>query len=79
MLKDRLKTYRKRSGQVIVFYALLIPMILLVGGAGVDLGWYYLNVSRMQNAADAAVMAGAWEIVSEDESTMSEYRNVIAY
>ena len=48
-----------------MFYALMVPMILLVGGAGVDLGWYYLNVSRMQNAADAAVMAGAWEFLED--------------
>ncbi len=61
----RIKQCFIQRGQVAVFYALMVPMILLVGGAGVDLGWYYLNVSRMQNAADAAVMAGAWEFLED--------------
>lgn len=47
-------------------------MMFLLGGVGLDLGWYYLKVSRMQNAADAAVMAGAWKFL-EDEGTLSDY------
>ena len=46
-----------KKGQVAVFYALLIPILLLMGGVGLDLGWYYLNVSRLQNAADASALA----------------------
>ena len=61
-----------RRGQVAVFYALLIPTIFLLGGVGLDLGWYYLKVSSMQNAADAAVIAGAWKFL-EDEGTLSDY------
>ena len=34
-----------------------------MGGVGLDLGWYYLNVSRLQNAADAAVLAGAKKLI----------------
>ncbi|MBQ3336340.1 MAG: pilus assembly protein, partial [Selenomonadaceae bacterium] len=49
----------KQRGQVLVFYALLIPFLFLCIGVGLDLGWYYLNVSRLQNAADAAALAGA--------------------
>ncbi|MBQ6759116.1 MAG: Tad domain-containing protein, partial [Selenomonadaceae bacterium] len=54
-----MRRHKKRRGQVLVFYALMIPIFLLAGGVGLDLGWYYLNVSRLQNAADAAVVAGA--------------------
>ena len=35
---------------------------------GLDFGWYYLNVSRLQNAADAAVLAGAQELVKDTEN-----------
>ena len=59
--------YFKRRGQVLVFYALLIPLLFLFAGVGIDLGWYYLNVSRLQNAADAAVIAGAYKLVEQDE------------
>ena len=53
----------KQRGQVLVLYALLIPLLFLFAGVGLDLGWYYLNVSRLQNAADAAALAGAKVIV----------------
>ena len=42
---------------------MLIPLLFLFAGVGLDLGWYYLNVSRLQNAADAAALAGAKVIV----------------
>ena len=62
----------KQRGQVLVFYALLIPFLFLCIGVGLDLGWYYLNVSRLQNAADAAALAGALEI-TEIDKTMRDY------
>ena len=75
---NRILLIRKhlRRGQVLVFYALVIPLLFLMAGAGLDLGWYYLNVSRMQNAADAAVMAGAWKFLS-DEGTLSDYSDAL--
>ena len=48
-----------QRGQVLALYVVLIPFLFLFVGVGLDLGWYYLNVSRLQNAADAAVLAGA--------------------
>ena len=69
----RLKQFKwKQRGQVLAFYAVLIPTLFVFVGVGLDLGWYYLTVSRMQNAADAAVMAGAWKFL-EDEGTLSDY------
>ena len=41
----------RSRGQAMVFVALLIPLLILFVGVGMDLGWYYLNVSRLQNAA----------------------------
>ena len=59
-------------GQVMVMYALLIPLLFLFVGVGLDLGWYYLNVSRLQNAADAAVVAGAHALINDTEN-FSDY------
>ncbi|MBR2733369.1 MAG: pilus assembly protein [Selenomonadaceae bacterium] len=58
-----------QRGQVIILYALLIPLMFLFVGIGLDLGWYYLNVSRLQNAADAAALAGATELVVKSKVT----------
>lgn len=60
------KNYFKRRGQALVFYAVLIPTLFAFVGVGLDLGWYYLNVSRLQNAADAAVLAGAQVIINDN-------------
>ena len=54
-----------QRGQALLLYVLLIPLLILVVGVGIDLGWYYLNVSRLQNAADAAALAGAQELVKK--------------
>ena len=51
---------------------MLIPTLVVVAGAGLDLGWYYLNVSRMQNAADAAVIAGA-NSARNEEQALNDY------
>ncbi len=58
-----------QRGQVIILYALLIPLMFLFVGIGLDLGWYYLNVSRLQNAVDAAALAGATELVVKSKVT----------
>ena len=60
-----LKKFKQR-GQALVLFALLIPVLLLFVGVGLDLGWYYLNVSRLQNAADAAALAGAQIIINDN-------------
>ena len=62
----------KQRGQMLVFFALLIPIILLFVGLGIDIGWYYLNVSRLQNAADAAALAGANALLKTENSASNE-------
>lgn len=64
----------KQRGQVMVLWALLtlicfVPLI----GAGMDLGWYYLNVSRLQNAADAAALAGAKTLENKSFATFGTH------
>ena len=72
-----LKKFLKRRGQVLVFYALLMPLLILFVGVGMDLGWYFVNVSRLQNAADAAAIAGAKKIVDDTENFQGIDRSVL--
>ena len=60
----------RQRGQMLVLFALMIPIILLFVGLALDLGWYYFNVSRLQNAADAAALAGAKEIQDKSEAAL---------
>ena len=72
MLKKYFERWGSR-GQVLVLYALLLPILFLFFGAVFDFGWLYFNQSKLQNAADAAVVAGAYELVKTDE-TLKDYK-----
>lgn len=72
MLRKFFETLTQK-GQVIVFYALAVPVLFCFVGAAADFGWLYFNQSRLQNAADAAVTAGAKELIKKDQ-TLSDYR-----
>ena len=69
------KNASRQSGQTLIFFALLIPLLFLFTGVVIDLGWYYLNVSRLQNAADAAVLAGAKSLLEELKNNNSKYKS----
>ena len=68
-----------RRGQMLILFALLIPVIMLFVGLGLDIGWYYLNVSRLQNAADAAVVAGAHALVDDINAKNAAAKNLVTY
>jgi Flp pilus assembly protein TadG len=61
---------RPRRGQALVFLALV--MIVLIGGLGLALdgGFNFAQRRAMQNAADAAALAGAKALSINDVSTM---------
>ncbi len=56
-LKRRRKPDQKGSSLIIM--ALSLSALMFTGGVVVDLGSYYSQASRLQNAADAAAAAGA--------------------
>ena len=58
----------KQRGQSLIMFAMLMPVLIVFTGAGIDLGWYYFNVSRLQNAADAAALAGARALIDNYEN-----------
>jgi hypothetical protein len=53
---------RVQKGQVLVQVALMMVVLILFVGLAVDGGNVYSSRRRMQNAADAAALAGAWEL-----------------
>ena len=65
----------KQCGQVSVLFSLLMPIFILFLGLVLDLGWYYMNVSRLQNAADAAAVAGAQKFL-KDTANFPNYESV---
>lgn len=51
--------HRRQSGQSLVLIALLLPALLAVLALAIDGGYAYAQRRQMQNAADAAAVAGA--------------------
>ena len=60
---------KQQKGQIIVFTAVLLPFIIAMCGLTVDLGNLYIHKSKLQNAADAAAIAGAYAYADNGEST----------
>ena len=52
-------TIYKQKGQILIFTALLLPLLIAACGFTVDFGNMYIHKSKLQNAADAAAIAGA--------------------
>ncbi|MBQ7705759.1 MAG: Tad domain-containing protein [Selenomonadaceae bacterium] len=73
MLKKFFKN-KIQKGQSMVFFAIALPTLFMFVAAVIEFGWWFLNQSRLQNAADAAVLAGVNEILSEaDANTVLSY------
>ncbi len=50
---------KETRGQIFVMAAFMLPVILGMGALAVDVGYLYTARNQMQNAADAAAIAGA--------------------
>lgn len=61
-----------QKGQALAFFAIIFPVLFLCLAMAADFGWLYFNQSRLQNAADAAVVAGAKQLVF-DKQNLSDY------
>ena len=51
-----------QRGAILVLTAFLLPFIIAFTGLAVDFGSAYVRRSQLQNAADAAVLAGAYHL-----------------
>ncbi len=70
MCQDYLRE-RRQKGQIIVFTAVLLPFIIAMCGLTVDFGNMYVHKSKLQNAADAAAIAGAYAYAENGENKTS--------
>ncbi|GBE21090.1 hypothetical protein BMS3Bbin01_00431 [bacterium BMS3Bbin01] len=61
-LKKRLRPEPSDSGAALVWAAGSLVALLAFSALMVDLAWIYLNASRLQNAADAAALAGVVDV-----------------
>jgi hypothetical protein len=50
---------RDESGNILVIFALLLPMFLMVCAIVIDVGWWWANGKRAQIAADSCALAAA--------------------
>ena len=49
---------REDGGQTLIIVALMLSLLLGFAGLVADIGWYELNMVRIQRAADAVALAG---------------------
>ena len=59
------------KGTVIVFFALMLPFLILFAGMAIDIGRSYLHKSYMQNAADMAALAGVEKVSGKKASLIA--------
>jgi Flp pilus assembly protein TadG len=59
-----MRWYRRRAerGSIAVVVAIMLPVIFGLAGLVVDVGSWYLTRAQLQNAADAAALAGAADL-----------------
>ena len=50
---------REEAGAILVYVALIIPVLLAAAAISVDVARWYVEVQRVQRAADAAALAAA--------------------
>ncbi len=53
---------RDRGGVTLLIYALALPVLLGFTGLAVEVGDWYVVQEKLQTAADAGALAGAWEL-----------------
>ena len=58
MIRKFRELKERDSGVAMVWLATTVVLLLGTAGFAVDLGWLYLNASRVQRTADSAAMAG---------------------
>src|SRR5438067_8707617 len=73
------RAYRRaHRGQALVFLALATLILMRAMGLALDGGYNYAQRRQMQNAADAAALAGARVVASNDGSGITTYQLLAA-
>lgn len=64
------KYFKKQKGAIILMFLVFLPFILAFVGLAVDFGYVYAEKSKLQNAADAAALAGVPHL---QEDNLADY------
>lgn len=68
---------RRRKGQALVLVALMLPLLLGMAGAGVTVGTVYYSQAKLQNAVDAAALAGGRALFSQGNASAANGQTAI--
>lgn len=74
-MRNRMKIVKNEDGQVLIMVAFLMVVLIGIAALVLDVGNLYLTKSKLQNAADAAALAGARDLPAADaaRSTATTY------
>jgi Flp pilus assembly protein TadG len=64
---------RGNRGIAVVYIALLLIALLAFVGLAIDIGYMYVAKTQLQNAADAATLAGAAKLTGGIDSSTSAF------
>ena len=59
----RARGHRRRSGSLLIWLAVLVPILAGMVGLVIDSGLLLASYREAQNAADAAALAGAYDLI----------------
>lgn len=69
--------WKKRKGQALVMVALAMPVLIGMAGVGLTVGTVYYSQSKLQNAADAAALAGAKALWIGDPNAPADQASLV--
>src|SRR6267143_3640925 len=67
--------WRDERGQAFIMFAIMLMMLLGFIGIVIDVGWYEVNLVRVQRAADAAALAGVVYLPGQPANATTAARN----
>src|SRR6478736_3409775 len=67
---------RREAGQVIVIFALLVPVILTIGSVVVSVGNWYVLKRHLQTQVDSAALAGGQDFLGCGQDPATANANV---
>ena len=68
MLKKLIRLKKEEHGQALIFFVGVFAILLAVMAFVVDVGSVYVEKAKLQNAVDAAALAGAYDLPTEADA-----------
>jgi hypothetical protein len=70
---------KEEDGDVIVFFAFLMVIMIGIAGLVIDMGFFYRTKSHLKKAANAAVLSGAQEIINDSTSADNIVHDILGF